>query len=107
MATHIFNFWGIDQGSEKLKKMFVSVVVANIGRMTSRTLLKLIPGVGTISSLIVNTSVATSFTYAFGRALNELCYQLAQKVAAGQYINVETAFSMELLMQLIERYYKK
>jgi len=107
MATHIFNFWGIDQGSEKIKKLFVSVVVANIGRLASRMLLKLVPGVGTITNLVVNTGVATSFTYAFGRAMNELCYKLAQKVAAGQYINLETAFSMELLMQLIERYYKK
>ena len=77
MATHLFNFWGIDRGTDKIKEVFVNVVVANTGRIFSRSLLKLIPGAGSVAVAVVNSGVATSFTYAFGRAVNEM--QLIQK----------------------------
>ena len=41
MATHLFNFWGIDRGTDKIKEVFVNVVVANTGRIFSRSLLNL------------------------------------------------------------------
>jgi len=106
MATHIFSFWGIDKGGDRVKNLFVNVIVANMGRMVSRTLLKLVPGFGSIASFVINGSVATSFTYAFGKALNELCFQLAQKVAKGRDVDVEAAISFEVLMQLVEKFYK-
>mgnify|MGYP003588290429 CR=1 FL=1 len=106
MATHIFSFWGIDKGGDRVKNLFVNVIVANMGRMVSRTLLKFVPGVGSIASFLINGSVATSFTYAFGKALNEICYQLAQKVAKGKDVDVEAAISFEVLMQLVEKFYK-
>ena len=106
MATHIFNYWGIDKTNDKIKEVFVNVVVANMGRMVSRTLLKFIPGVGTITSLIVNGSVATSFTYAFGMALNEICYHMAQRLAAGEQINPETMLTVDFILKTVEKYYK-
>ena len=106
MATHIFNYWGIDKTNDKIKEVFVNVVVANMGRMVSRTLLKFIPGVGTITSLIVNGSVATSFTYAFGMALNEICYHMAQRLAAGEQVNPETMLTVDFILKTVEKYYK-
>lgn len=106
MATHIFNYWGIDKTNDKVKELFVNVVVANMGRMVSRTLLKFIPGVGTITSLIINGSVATSFTYAFGMALNEICYHMAQRLAAGEQINPETILTVDFILKTVEKYYK-
>ena len=107
MATHIFNYWGIDKASDKAKELFINVVVANIGKMISKSLLKLIPGIGTVAAIALNGSIATSFTYAFGRALNEVCYYLAQKVAKGEDIDLESALNMETLMKMVEKYYKK
>ena len=60
MATHLFNFWGIDRGTDKIKEVFVNVVVANTGRIFSRSLLKLIPGAGSVAAAVVNSGVATS-----------------------------------------------
>lgn len=107
MATHIFSYWGIDKTNDKLKEIFINVVVGNMGRIVSRTLLKFIPGVGTITALVVNGSVATSFTYAFGRSLNEICYQMASKLAAGEKIDPEKILTVDFIMKTLEKYYHK
>ena len=107
MATHLFNFWGIDRGTDKIKEVFVNVVVANTGRIFSRSLLKLIPGAGSVAAAVVNSGVATSFTYAFGRAVNEVCYKTASRMAKGEKVDITSAFAMDVIMQLIQKYYKK
>lgn len=107
MATHLFNFWGIDRGTDKIKEIFVNVVVANTGRIFSRSLLKLIPGAGSIAATMVNSGVATSFTYAFGRAVNEVCYKTASRISKGEKVDITSAFAMDVIMQLIQKYYKR
>ncbi len=107
MATHLFNFWGIDRGTDKIKEVFVNVVVANTGRIFSRSLLKLIPGAGSIAATVVNSGVATSFTYAFGRAVNEVCYKTASRMANGEKVDITSAFAMDVIMKLIQKYYNK
>ena len=100
-------FWGIDRGTDKIKEVFVNVVVANTGRIFSRSLLKLIPGAGSVAAAVVNSGVATSFTYAFGRAVNEVCYKTASRMAKGEKVDITSAFAMDVIMQLIQKYYKK
>ena len=107
MATHLFNFWGIDRGTDKIKDVFVNVVIANTGRVFSRSLLKIIPGAGTMASAVINSGVATSFTYAFGRAVNEVCYKAAAKLAAGDKIDFTSAFAVDVLMKLVDKYMKR
>lgn len=87
--------------------MFVNVVVANTGRIFSRSLLKLIPGAGSIAATVVNSGVATSFTYAFGRAVNEVCYKTASRMANGEKVDITSAFAMDVIMKLIQKYYNK
>jgi uncharacterized protein (DUF697 family)/GTP-binding protein EngB required for normal cell division len=106
MATHIFNYWGIDKMNDKIKEIFINVVVANTGRMVSRTLLKFIPGVGSITSFLINGSVATSFTYAFGTALNEICYQMATRLAKGEQVDPEKILTVDFILKTVEKYYK-
>ena len=106
MATHLFNYWGIDRGTDKIKEVFVNVVVANTGRIFSRSLLKVIPGAGTVAAVVVNGSVATSFTYAFGKAINEICYKAAAHMAKGEKVDLSSAFAMNVIMTLIQKYYK-
>ena len=103
----IHSFWGIDRGTDKIKEVFVNVVVANTGRIFSRSLLKLIPGAGSVAAAVVNSGVATSFTYAFGRAVNEVCYKTASRMAKGEKVDITSAFAMDVIMQLIQKYYKK
>ncbi len=106
MATHLFNYWGIDRGTDKIKEVFVNVVVANTGRIFSRSLLKVIPGAGTMAAVVVNGSVATSFTYAFGKAINEICYKAAAHMAKGEKVDLSSAFAVNVIMTLIQKYYK-
>lgn len=105
MATHLFNYWGIDRGTDKIRDVFVNVVVANTGRIFSRSLLKLIPGAGSIAAVMVNGGVATSFTYAFGRAINEICYKAAVHLARGEKVDISSAFAMDVVMALVRKYY--
>ena len=55
----------------------------------------------------LNSSVATSFTYAFGRAVNEVCYKTASRMAKGEKVDITSAFAMDVIMKLIQKYYKK
>lgn len=107
MATHLFNFWGIDRGTGKIRDLFVNMVVANTGRIFSRTLLKLIPCVGTLTTVIVNGGVATSFTWAFGKAVNEACFKAAQVLAKGGVVDFDSVFALDTIMQLVQKYYEK
>ena len=107
MATHLFNFWGIDRGTDKIKEVFVNVVIANTGRIFSRSLLKIIPGAGSVAAGVINSGVATSFTYAFGRAVNEVCYKTASRLAKGEKVDITSAFAMDAIMKLIQKYYNK
>lgn len=107
MATHLFNYWGIDRGTDKIKEIFVNVVVANAGRIMSRTLLKLIPGVGSVATVLINGSVATTFTWAFGKAINEICYKAARLLAKGQKVDFTAAFAMDTVLRLVQKYYQR
>ena len=107
MATHLFNFWGIDRGTDKIKEIFINVVISNTGRIFSRSILKFIPGAGSVAAAVVNSGVATSFTYAFGRAVNEVCYKTASRMAKGEKVDITSAFAMDVIMKLIQKYYKK
>lgn len=107
MATHLFNFWGISRGTDKIKDVFVNVVIANTGRVFSRSLLKLVPGAGTMASAVINSGIATSFTYAFGHAINEVCYKAALKMADGEKVDFTSAFAVDVLMKLVDKYMKQ
>ena len=98
---------GIDRGTDKIKDIFVNVVIANTGRVFSRSLLKIIPGAGTMASAVINSGVATSFTYAFGRAVNEVCYKAATKLAGGDKVDFTSAFAVDVLMKLVDKYMKR
>ena len=94
-------------GTDKIKDVFVNVVIANTGRVFSRSLLKIIPGAGTMASAVINSGVATSFTYAFGRAVNEVCYKAATKLAGGDKVDFTSAFAVDVLMKLVDKYMKR
>lgn len=77
MAARILFIYNLQHISSTLKSAMLTPIIGNIisnsGIWAAGTLLKLIPGVGTILGGIINASVAGSITYAVGAATIELC----------------------------------
>jgi uncharacterized protein (DUF697 family)/GTP-binding protein EngB required for normal cell division len=60
------------------------IILSNLGKSLAANLLKLIPGVGTLVGGVINAGVASALTYAFGMAVNELCYRATKAELAGE-----------------------
>lgn len=87
MAARILFIYNLQQISDTLKSVMLTPIIGNIisnsGIWLAGTLLKLIPGVGTISGGVINASVAGSITYAIGAATIELCELFIEKNLQG------------------------
>ncbi len=88
MALHIMKTYGLDQKLGGVSSLVGSMVVTESGRLLAQnlgtSLLKLIPGFGTLVGASVNTVVASSFTAAMGFAINEICFQYARALYKGE-----------------------
>lgn len=88
MALHIMKTYSLDQKLGGISSLVGSLVVAESGRLLAQnlgtSLLKLIPGFGTLVGTGVNALVASSFTAAMGFAINEICFQYAKAINEGQ-----------------------
>ncbi len=88
MALHIMKTYGLDQKLGGISSLVGSLVVTESGRLLAQnlgtSLLKLIPGFGTLVGTGVNAAVASGFTAAMGFAINEICFQYAKAINEGQ-----------------------
>lgn len=84
MALHIMKIYTLDQKLGGISSLVGSMVVSESGRLLaqnlSTSLLKLIPGFGSLIGTSVNTAVASGFTAAMGFAINEICFQYGKAV---------------------------
>lgn len=70
MTRDILSAYGINVGLGMLVEEVVKAkVVSMLGKAVAGNLIKMIPGVGSVVGGAINASVASSITYAMGRAL--------------------------------------
>jgi uncharacterized protein (DUF697 family)/GTP-binding protein EngB required for normal cell division len=76
LMAKIFSIWGIDEIADNLTGTVSTLVTSSLGRSVAGSLAKLIPGVGTVAGAAINTTVASSITYAFGKATVVCCRKI-------------------------------
>ena len=83
-------FWrtyGLDKSPENLISFVGSLVVTQAGRMLAQSLtagvLKMIPGVGTVAGIAVNTVVASTLPPPLARVLSQSCANYSKAVFEG------------------------
>ncbi|MDM1369843.1 GTPase [Myroides marinus] len=78
----LYNIGGFDL-TTFMKGSGASLVISNLGKSAVGSLLKFIPGLGTIAGGVINAGVAGAITYAMGTTMNKLLNILSKKVIEG------------------------
>jgi uncharacterized protein (DUF697 family)/GTP-binding protein EngB required for normal cell division len=92
MIVGIAGIYGIHVGKAAIVSLTGSTAISSFGKSAAGSLLKLIPGVGTVIGGIINASVAGVITGAIGTALSELCYKQCKDSLDGKppVLDIET-----------------
>lgn len=94
LVLKIFKIYGIQQGvSDVVMKILGARIMTLIGKTLAGSLLKLIPGVGSLVGGTINAAVASSLTYSLGYALTKLAEMLYLKILDGKF-NTDTLNSI-------------
>ena len=102
MTVHILKIYGLEQSGRIVSGMIGSTLLSQIGRLTAGSLVKLIPGAGSITGGAVNGSVAASFTWALGMAVSGTAYRYKKAVASGLRMSFEEYFKGQDFKNLVE-----
>lgn len=73
MTVHIFHIYQLEKSAKSITGVVGSTILSQIGKIAASSIIKLIPG-GAVAGAIINGSVAASFTWALGMAINQLAY---------------------------------
>lgn len=91
MLARVFHVYGLEELEGKVsfmvKSMGLGKIVSLLGRkavtyITSQ-LLKIIPGLGTITGGLINAAVAAAITRAFGKSFSHICYLTVEGTLQG------------------------
>jgi uncharacterized protein (DUF697 family)/GTP-binding protein EngB required for normal cell division len=103
MASDIFSIYGINNTiSSILRNIIGGRVVSYLGKFLAGTILKFIPGVGSLAGGIINATVAATITRALGYALSKLARKTAEGVLDGNFTGLENIFTEENINALVE-----
>jgi len=102
MTIHITNEFGMNKVQGALKSLVGSTMLSQAGKLAASSLIKLIPGIGSLVGAAVNAGVAGTLTWAMGFSICELCRRYCEaKVNGGgkepafsQILNEETVTSL-------------
>ena len=93
MMAKIANIYDIPMQRATIASLAASTVTTQTGRAAATSLLKLVPGVGTIAGGAITGGVAGTITFAVGQAWHKVCIGMAE----GRYDTVSGALDSETL----------
>jgi uncharacterized protein (DUF697 family) len=89
MIMRILSLYGIKLKDGAVASFASGALMTNIGKAAAGSLIKLIPGVGTIIGGLVNGGVASSLTTALGVTLSEVCYKYCKDILEGKPVTID------------------
>lgn len=107
MIAEITEIYGMRNLVAITKSGITEVLISNLGKNIASNLLKLIPGVGTLLGGAINATVASSITYAVGKATSEICYKNCTKILNGEKVDIFDIFGSELFQELMTTFLKE
>ncbi len=103
MMGRIAHLYGIGFDKAALLAIASTSVATSLGRQAATSLLKFLPGAGSIAGGVINASVASSFTLAMGQAWLTVC----QKAAVGALPQVDGVINSAAVRDLFEAEFRK
>lgn len=106
MSADLYNIYGIDNGlSDMLKQVVSGRIVSMLGKMIAGNLLKWIPGIGSLIGAAINAGVASSITFAMGKAIAAMCHQGVVESWEGKEDAIKDIFTPENLNKMFDKFY--
>jgi len=96
MMARIAAIYGVNLETAKLAAAVATTVATSAGRATFASLLKFIPGAGTIIGATISGAIASSFTMAMGYAWAVVCGELTQ----GRLWGIDGALDDDMVREL-------
>lgn len=96
MMAGIAVVYGIDMDKAAIASVAATASATTLGRSAATSLLKFVPGLGSVVGGTVNAAVASGFTVAMGTAWSVVCAQIAQ----GRLTAVDTAAGTQEIREL-------
>jgi len=103
MTIHIANAFGMSKVMEALKGIVGSTMISQAGKLAAASLLKFIPGFGSV----VNAGVASGFTWAMGLAVCDLCRRYCKEKIEGKEPSLQLIFDGGKMIELFKQSYKE
>lgn len=97
MSASIIKCYGLNMATGFISTIVGETLISNLGKTLVGSILKFIPGVGSVVGGLINGGVAASITAALGIAISEICYASCKKIAKGESLVLEDAFSSEAI----------
>lgn len=97
MVAKIIDLYGVSDLAAISKGLIGDIVISQIGKSISASILKMIPIVGQVVGSVVNAGVAASITGILGTAISAICYVNVKKYMNGESIDWTMAFSAEMV----------
>ena len=101
MIVGIINTYGMQSLANISKQVISDTIISNLGKSVSGSLLKLIPGAGTIIGGAINATVAGSITKAIGEVCSMICYRACVDIMNGKNVDFDNLFDFQLIMNLV------
>ena len=102
MVGRIIDLYGVSDLASISKGIIGDVVISQIGKSISASILKMIPIVGQIVGSIVNAGVAASITGILGTAISRICYTNVKKYMNGESVDWTMAFSADMIKRTMQ-----
>lgn len=104
MSNDIISRYGMDNYVNICKTVLGNVVISNLGKSFAGSLLKLVPGLGTLVGGMINAGVAATITGALGFAISQICYSSCKKIAKGESVDFDSVFAMEEIENISKQF---
>jgi len=104
MTVHILKIYGLEQSGRVITGIISSTLLSQLGRLAAGSLIKILPGVGSVTGSIANGSIAASFTWALGMAISELAYRYKKAVATGLKISFEEFYKSQDIKKVMNEF---
>lgn len=106
MAQRIMFYYGLPSKMNAIKEIVGNTLVSQIGKMAAGSIIKLIPGVGSVIGATVNAGVASTITVAMGLTISNVCYGACQKIAKDENVDWDNLFNIDFIKPLFESFLK-
>lgn len=110
MISSIIDIYGVSNLAAISQTVISDVIISQLGRSLAKSLVSMIPLVGTlfnVATSVVNATVASSITAAIGYSISEICYNNVKKYLNGENVYWDKIFDENIIKEYVSKFQNK